>query len=312
MTKSYDNLPIVSDNILALSHEIDAKSLIAGISCNITNVTNKDRLSNSEIGVKVAEEYHASLKKKTFLIIHNMGLYKKCSNATILLSALVDKMSLNCIKDLFKKFGQYFISHYSLKQWQMKILTTKMNQFILVNMLITNNNEPQLIILGDNLATLLRLKLSHSDITQSEYQRILKPLLQVRYVLNNDKVSDIYQQYIINLDNNIDMNLLMQHINKKFQEFLKQELTTRYTAKDLLDNMNDVFMLKEFSDETFEIDSDQDNSYYKKMITPDILVLDLNWFMSHLTNFNVYCVQLLTKVPSNIKDVIQYWLQQIQ
>lgn len=302
MVESYDNL-------LAVSHEINANSLIAGISCNITNVANKDSTSDSDIAIGVTEAYHALLEKETFLIMHDMGLYKDNGHVTVLLSALVNETTIDCITDLFKKFGQCLMSYHSLTQWQMRILTTKMNQFTLVNMLLTNNNEPQLIVLGDNLATLLKLTLLRNDATQSEYQRILKPLLQVRYLLNTDKVSDVYQHDLINLDNNVDMSLLMKHIDSKFQEFLKQELITRYTAKSLFDNTNDV--LKEIASESFRTKYRADY-YYKKMTTPDILVLDLNWFISHLTNFTVSYLQLLTEVPTNIKDIIQYWLQQIQ
>lgn len=127
---------------------------------------------------------------------------------TLLLSALVSINQKQTVIELFKQFGQLFADYDLTSNWQMRIIENNFDGYFLVNAFLTNNDNPQCLLLGYDI---------YHYINQNK--SIVPPdsnLLQARFSWHTDKPSKYYRKYLIAIDDNFDWDTQLAKIDQKF------------------------------------------------------------------------------------------------
>lgn len=78
---------------------------------------------------------------------------------TIMISCLIPKINLAIIKSKLYRLMQILINNKRI--WHIKYINTDLGQCVLVNMFITNNEQPQVVRLGYDIITSLMINFKH-------------------------------------------------------------------------------------------------------------------------------------------------------
>lgn len=135
---------------------------------------------------------------------------------TLLLSALVTIDQKQAVIELFKKFGQLFVDYDLTSNWQMRIIENNFDGYFLVNAFLTNNDNPQCLLLGYDIYHYIN---QNKDVVPPN-----SDLLQVRFSWHTDKPSKYYRKYLVAIDDDFDWDTQLAKIDQKFAK-MYQDLT---------------------------------------------------------------------------------------
>lgn len=224
--------------------------------------------------------------------------FSNLDHKTILLSALTIADDIPLVKDDLINLSQALVDLDQSSGWHLKIISNYFKPYVLLNAFLTNNEEPQILLLGKEMYN--EFYMTYSSIYDQDETKMRETaemqgeqLQYLTYSWHIDHPSQWYRDQLYSLDSNLNWDRSLKLIDERFAK--------RY--KRIMANIN--------SNSGEYIDyPDNEIQYFK---TAHILTLDLDWFMSDLGSkiFGTDADPVLYNTESNQEKFEDPKIQQI-
>lgn len=293
--------------LVNLAKKISQKAMFSTISLNSPNLYKMSIIKTSTL--PELEEYRSDNTVNKYgiprwnLAAFNFDAVKLLCNIldtkSIMVSCLVKHDNQNLVVSMLKQFGQQLVNIDITNNWYGKLLIHSNTQFSLVNLLLTNNDQPKIIFYGHDIYNKLRDTINDYN-KNILYQRtefynciFMKPdfsnLNKCVYLWQFDSFSNIYQTQLVNLAPKVSNLTLNQTIN----QFAKTVID-KYIA-----NFKTESNQKKFANNDQDFDS--------------IINVTLDWLfvqVSQLHDLKSYKYTYDKNLPEG-KQVLKYLAQQL-
>lgn len=191
----------------------------------------------------------------------------------MLISVLANISNLDFIKTNLTTLSKDIIAIDITKSWHVQLYTQKFTPFVLIDVLLTNNNSPKIVALGlDCCRSILNYLNDHdSPLELNGWFNLVRPIA----LWNTDSPSKNYRNQLITLESDFDWDAAMKMIDISFKKALHNELKTKYSFNSLTFDMKHYLVFD---------DNDEDDTTNH---VPSIKSLDLAWFIRELPNYQI-------------------------
>ena len=270
------NTQTTNEQLIKIAKTISNHAFVATLSRTNVDPANKNNPQERE---KTYLLYDPSYKYRVpglMLVNQQLDLVPNLGtdNESMLFSVLTNQTNQNLVKAQLIKLCQLTSSAKLNSDWQLKLLTTEFQGFILINAFLTNNEQPQFIHLTRDI--IKALYLDPDDVAQPEqWQNLLDDSLV--YNWHTEHPSKIYQKQIINLADPKDLPKILAKIDALMPRFMAQSVLYQQKA---FKNAFSTVITKELKTKKHK------NFNYEPLdVINTINVLDLDWFLSNLNNY---------------------------
>lgn len=270
------NTQTTNEQLIKIARTISNHAFVATLSRTNVDPANK---SNPQEREKTYLLYDPSYKYQVpglMLVNQQLDLVPNIGtdNESMLFSVLTNQTNQNLVKAQLIKLCQLTSSAKLNSDWQLKLLTTAFQGFILINAFLTNNEQPQFIHLTRDI--IKALYLDPDDVAQPEqWQNLLDDSLV--YNWHTEHPSKIYQKQIVNLAKPQDLPKILAKIDALMPQFMAQSVLYQQKA---FKNAFSTVITKELKTKKHK------NFNYEPLdVINTINVLDLDWFLSNLNNY---------------------------
>lgn len=203
---------------------------------------------------------------------HQEYCFSNLDHKTILLSALTIADKVPIIKNDLINVSQVLVDLDQSSNWHLKIISNYFKPYVLLNAFLTNNEEPQILLLGKTICDHLYTGYDNIYHKDQDYLNQLsdeqsEQLAFLTYSWHIDHPSQWYRGQLYSLDANLNWDRSLKQIDKRFAK--------RY--KTIMDFLN--YHPKKYLPLTYV--TNDDVVYFNNM---HIYTLDLDWFMSDLSS----------------------------
>lgn len=270
------NTQTTNEQLIKIARTISNHAFVATLSRTNVDPANKNNPQERE---KTYLLYDPSYKYQVpglMLVNQQLDLVPNLGtdNESMLFSVLTNQTNQNLVKAQLIKLCQLTSSAKLNSDWQLKLLTTEFQGFILINAFLTNNEQPQFIHLTRDI--IKALYLDPDDVAQPEqWQNLLADSLV--YNWHTEQPSKIYQKQIVNLADPKDLPKILAKIDALMPRFMAQSVLYQQKA---FKNAFSTVITKELKTKKHK------NFNYEPLdVINTINVFDLDWFLSNLNNY---------------------------
>lgn len=270
------NTQTTNEQLIKIARTISNHAFVATLSRTNVDPANK---SNPQEREKTYLLYDPSYKYQVpglMLVNQQLDLVPNIGtdNESMIFSVLTNQTNQNLVKAQLIKLCRLTSNAKLNSNWQLKLLTTAFQGFILINAFLTNNEQPQFIHLTRDI--IKALYLDPDDVAQPEqWQNLLDNSLV--YNWHTEHPSKIYQKQIVNLAKPQDLPKILAKIDALMPQFMAQSVLYQQKA---FKNAFSTVITKELKTKKHK------NFNYEPLdVINTINVLDLDWFLSNLNNY---------------------------
>lgn len=270
------NTQTTNEQLIKIARTISNHAFVATLSRTNVDPANK---SNPQEREKTYLLYDPSYKYQVpglMLVNQQLDLVPNIGtdNESMIFSVLTNQTNQNLVKAQLIKLCRLTSNAKLNSNWQLKLLTTAFQGFILINAFLTNNEQPQFIHLTRDI--IKALYLDPDDVAQPEqWQNLLDNSLV--YNWHTEHPSKIYQKQIVNLAKPQDLPKILAKIDALMPQFMAQTVLYQQEA---FKNAFSTVITKELKTKKHK------NFNYEPLdVINTINVLDLDWFLSNLNNY---------------------------
>lgn len=270
------NTQTTNEQLIKIARTISNHAFVATLSRTNVDPANKDNPQEREKSYLLYDPSYQYYVPGLMLVNQQLDLAPDLGtdNESMLFSVLTNQSNHNLVKEQLIKLCQLISNTKLNSDWQLKLLTTEFQGFILINAFLTNNEQPQFIHLTRDI--IKALYLDPDDVAQPEqWQNLLDDSLV--YNWHTEHPSKIYQKQIVNLAKPQDLPKILTKIDKLMPHFMAQSVL--YQQKEFKSAFSTVIS-KELKTKKHK------NFNYEPLDVIDTInVLDLDWFLSNLNNY---------------------------
>lgn len=270
------NTQTTNEQLIKIARTISNHAFVATLSRTNVDPANKDNPQEREKSYLLYDPSYQYYVPGLMLVNQQLDLAPDLGtdNESMLFSVLTNQSNHNLVKEQLIKLCQLISNTKLNSDWQLKLLTTEFQGFILINAFLTNNEQPQFIHLTRDI--IKALYLDPDDVAQPEqWQNLLDDSLV--YNWHTEHPSKIYQKQIVNLAKPQDLPKILAKIDKLMPHFMEQSVLYQQKA---FKNAFSTVITKELKTKKHK------NFNYEPLDVIDTInVLDLDWFLSNLNNY---------------------------
>lgn len=270
------NTQTTNEQLIKIARTISNHAFVATLSRTNVDPANKSNPQEREKTYLLYDPSYQYQVPGLMLVNQQLDLVPNIGtdNESMLFSVLTNQTNQNLVKAQLIKLCQLTSSAKLNSDWQLKLLTTAFQGFILINAFLTNNEQPQFIHLTRDI--IKALYLDPDDVAQPEqWQNLLDNSLV--YNWHTEHPSKIYQKQIVNLAKPQDLPKILAKIDALMPQFMAQSVLYQQKA---FKNAFSTVITKELKTKKHK------NFNYEPLdVINTINVLDLDWFLSNLNNY---------------------------
>lgn len=270
------NTQTTNEQLIKIARTISNHAFVATLSRTNVDPANKNNPQEREKTYLLYDPSYTYQVPGLMLVNQQLDLVPNLGtdNESMLFSVLTNQTNQNLVKAQLIKLCQLISNTKLNSDWQLKLLTTEFQGFILINAFLTNNEQPQFIHLTRDI--IKALYLDPDDVAQPEqWQNLLDDSLV--YNWHTEQPSKIYQKQIINLADPKDLPKILAKIDALMPRFMAQSVLYQQQA---FKNAFSTVITKELKTKKHK------NFNYEPLdVINTINVLDLDWFLSNLNNY---------------------------
>ena len=270
------NTQTTNEQLIKIARTISNHAFVATLSRTNVDPANKNNPQEREKTYLLYDPSYTYQVPGLMLVNQQLDLVPNLGtdNESMLFSVLTNQINQNLVKAQLIKLCQLISNTKLNSDWQLKLLTTEFQGFMLINAFLTNNEQPQFIHLTRDI--IKALYLDPDDVAQPEqWQNLLDDSLV--YNWHTEQPSKIYQKQIINLADPKDLPKILAKIDALMPRFMAQSVLYQQQA---FKNAFSTVITKELKTKKHK------NFNYEPLdVINTINVLDLDWFLSNLNNY---------------------------
>lgn len=270
------NTQTTNEQLIKIARTISNHAFVATLSRTNVDPANKNNPQEREKTYLLYDPSYTYQVPGLMLVNQQLDLVPNLGtdNESMLFSVLTNQTNQNLVKAQLIKLCQLISNTKLNSDWQLKLLTTEFQGFILINAFLTNNEQPQFIHLTRDI--IKALYLDPDDVAQPEqWQNLLDDSLV--YNWHTEQPNKIYQKQIINLADPKDLPKILAKIDALMPRFMAQSVLYQQQA---FKNAFSTVITKELKTKKHK------NFNYEPLdVINTINVLDLDWFLSNLNNY---------------------------
>lgn len=282
-----NNLNTLFDHWHIIMHN-SIKSTIRNVYMNTTSVHTIDDMDKKSYFNISRHEINNGIMCDTILTNDIQEFIESNDPKTMLISCLVNQVQLNKIQNSLLEISKLINSYNHGNNLIGKIIISDSKPYFMINLFLTNNNNPQLIHLGFDIASSNYIRPKCHFSKNINYQ-----LCTLVFLWHTTKPSQYYQPQIISLDDNIDFEQAMNQLDKIFNKRLRYEMYDEHGTlrpDNYYRNITNNYV---------------SHKYYHGD-TSSITILDFEWLMNHLDTHNILENKTDMRYQPQLKQILQY------
>lgn len=240
------------DHLEMAGLQINNDSLSANITCYVPHLATitkdkgkrvtKENWRNSDLASRVLINKSDTLCVALGdMITSNIKVLSKIRKAkTVMVSCLVSKNNLQKVIDELEFLGKLLIGIDQTNDWQMQLLQTPVESYTIVNLLLKNDDQPKLFLLGWQISNSLA-EIAQKDQGVNKAKEIIQQLdvlNKIYYIWSNDKPNVSYYKQVVPLKTNLNQVQIKQALAELFEQRLTAFLTeTKINTNELTENI---------------------------------------------------------------------------
>lgn len=156
--------------------------------------------------------------------------FKMATDTTVIIVSLTNNNYKQALKQLLMTLAQKLTDNSQVAGWQCQLSETHNQNATLITLLLTNNDQPQIIYSGKAIASMIlgpQLRLVSSNFEDLIIKQLLdkiRPLFSIYTLWHADNPWQYYQRQIQPVTNHEDIPRLKQIVNNFFKDQLTKEI----------------------------------------------------------------------------------------